>query len=172
MPPRPPVGLFDRTLSTWTRSPFICPVCRHRKALSVKAHTQRVRQSSVRPRELSKPRTASTTASVTAVNAKKEIPFALQELHGSLKALEIEAGVYVNTSQLQLALRGVESENPVTRIAGQTDLSPCLTDSYTNAGGSSWTQWRTRCSEAYQGLASGPLGTRTEVGEANYRDRW
>ena len=146
MPPRPPVGLFDRTLSTWTRLPFICPVCRHRKALSVKAHTQRVRQSSIRPRELSRPRTASTTASVTAVNAKKEIPFAFQELHASLKALETEAGVYVNTSQLQLALRGVESENPVTRIAGQINLPPCSPHSSSNARNSSWTQWPTWCS--------------------------
>ena len=141
MPPRPPVSLFDRTLSTWTRSPFICPVCRYRKALSVKAHTLRVRQSPSRPRELSKPRTASTTASVTAVNAKREIPSAFQDLHTSLKALETEAGVYVNTSQLQLALRGVESENPVTRIAGQINFPPCSSDSCTNSRDSSWTQW-------------------------------
>ena len=143
MPPRPPVGLFDRTLSIWTRSPFICPVCRHRKALSVKAHTLKVRQSPIRPRELCKPRTASTTASVTAVNAKKEIPSAFQDLHTSLKALETEAGVYVNTSQLQLALRGIESENPVTRIAGQISFPPCSPDSYTNSKDSSWTQWPT-----------------------------
>lgn len=146
MPPRPPVGLFDRTLSTRIRSPFICSTCRHRKALSLKAHTWKVCQSPVRPRELSKPRTASTTASVTAVNVKREIPFAFQDLYTSLKALETEAGVYVNTSQLQLAVRGVESENPVTRIAGQTGLSPCLPDSYNNARDSSWTQWPTWCS--------------------------
>ena len=149
MPPRQPVGLFDRTLSTWIRPPFICPVCRYRKALSIKAHTWNVRQSPVRPREPSKPRTASTTASVTAVNAKKEIPSAFQGLHASLKALETEAGVYVNTSQLQLALRGVESENPVTRIAGQIDFPPCSANSYTNNRDSPWTQWRTWCSQAY-----------------------
>lgn len=143
MPPRPLVGLIDRTLFIWTRQPFICPVCRHRKALSIKAHTLRVRQSSVRPRELSKPRTASTTASVTAVNAKREIPPAFQDLHTSLKALESEAGVYVNISQLQLALRGLESENPVTRIAGQINFPPCSADSYTDSRDSSWTQWPT-----------------------------
>ena len=146
MPPRQLVGLFDRTLSTWIRSTFICPVCRYRKALSIKAHTWNVRQSPVRPRELSKPRTASTTASVTAVNAKKEIPSAFQGLHASLKALETEAGVYVNTSQVQLALRGVESESPVTRIAGLINFSPCSANSYTNARDSSWTQWATWCS--------------------------
>lgn len=146
MPPRPPVGLFDRTLSTWTRSPFICPICRHRKALSIKVHTFRVRQSSIHLRELSKPRTASTTASVTAVNAKKEIPSVFQELYASLKALEAKAGVYVNTSQLQLALKGVESENPVTRIAGQIYSPSCLPDSSSNARNSSWTQWPTWCS--------------------------
>ena len=146
MPPKPFVGLFDGTLSTLARSPFICPVCSHRKALSVKAHTLRVQRFPAPRPSLSKPRTASTTASVTAVNAKREIPPAFQELYASLKALETEAGVYVNTSQLHLALRGIESENPVTRIAGQIYFSPCSTDSFSNARDSSWTQWPTWCS--------------------------
>ena len=169
MPPRPPVGLLNRTLSTWIRSPYVCRACRYRKTLSIKAHTWNVRQS---PVELCKPRTASTTASVTAVNAKKDIPYAFQALHASLKALETEAGVYVNTSQLQLALRGVESENPVTRIAGQIDFSPWSVNLYTNSRNSPWTQWRTWCSQAYKGLASGPFGTSSQVGKAYYRDRW
>ena len=146
MPPKPPVGLFDGTLSTLARSPFICPVCSHRKAFSVKAHTLRTHQFPSRRPQLSKPRTASTTASVTAVNAKREIPPAFQELYASLKALETEAGVYVNTSQLHLALRGVESENPVTRVAGQIYFPPCSPDSFSNSKDSSWTQWPTWCS--------------------------
>ena len=146
MPPKPPGGLFDKALSTLTRPRFICPVLCHRRALSVKAHTLRVHQISARRPQLSKPRTESTTASVTAVNAKREIPPAFQELYASLKALETEAGVYVNTSQLHLALRGVESENPVTRIAGQIYFPPCYPKSFSNVRDSSWTQWPTWCS--------------------------
>ena len=146
MPPKPPEGLFDKALYTLTRSRFICPVCCHRRALSVKAHTLRVHQFSARRPQLSKPRTASTTASVTAVHAKREIPPAFQELYASLKALEIEAGVYVNTSQLHLALRGVESENPLTRIAGQIYFPLCYPKSFSNVRDSSWTQWSTWCS--------------------------
>ena len=146
MPPKPPGGLFDKALSTLTRSRLICPACCHRRALSVKAHTLRVHQFSARCPQLSKPRTASTTASVTAVNAKREIPPAFQELYSSLKALETEAGVYVNTSQLHLALRGLESEDPVTRIAGQIYVAPCSPDSFSNAKHSPWAQWPTWCS--------------------------
>ena len=64
-------------------------------------------------------RTASTIASVTAVNVKRDIPLKFRSLHESLKALESEAPVYINSSQLRLALRGLESENAVTRIAGR-----------------------------------------------------
>ncbi|KAL9130261.1 MAG: hypothetical protein Q9217_001511 [Psora testacea] len=39
------------------------------------------------------------------------------QLYEALAALEHEAGIYTNISQLRLALRGLESENPVTRIA-------------------------------------------------------
>ena len=146
MPPKPAIGLFDRTLSTLIRLSFVCPVCSHRRAFSVKAHTLRAHQFSARRPQLSKPRTASTTASVTAVNAKREIPSAFRDLYASLKALETEAGVYVNTSQFHLALRGVESENSVTRIAGQIDFPPCSPDPFSNARDSSWTQWSTWCS--------------------------
>ncbi|KAL8956401.1 MAG: hypothetical protein Q9193_006080 [Seirophora villosa] len=59
----------------------------------------------------------STITSVTAINAKKDIPHAFRELHHALSALKREAAVYTNLSQLELALRGFESENAVTRIA-------------------------------------------------------
>ena len=146
MPPKPATGLFDRTLSTLTRSSFVCPVCSHRRAFSVKAHTLRGYQFPTCRPQLSKTRTASTTASVTAVNAKREVPPAFQELYTSLKALETKAGVYVNTSQLHLALRGIESENPVTRIAGQIYFPPYSPDPFSNVRDSSWAQWSTWCS--------------------------
>ncbi|KAL8645511.1 MAG: hypothetical protein Q9226_007267, partial [Calogaya cf. arnoldii] len=59
----------------------------------------------------------STIASVTAVNAKKDIPHAFQPLYEALATAQREAAVYFNLSQLQLALRGLESENAITRIA-------------------------------------------------------
>ncbi|KAG8529650.1 uncharacterized protein KY384_005131 [Bacidia gigantensis] len=62
-------------------------------------------------------RLASTIASVTAVNARREIPYNAEKLYEALAALEIEAGTYVNLSQLRLALRGLEKENNVTRVA-------------------------------------------------------
>ncbi len=99
--------------------PFICPICRHKQAFftfngGIRSYKSR-RERGLGPQN----RTASTIPSVTAVNVKREIPSAFQELYGALKALESEAGVYVNTSQLQLALRGVESENAVIRVAGE-----------------------------------------------------
>ena len=56
---------------------------------------------------------------MTAVNAQREIPAAFKELHSSLESLQQDAVIYVNSSQLQLALKGLGSEDPVTRIAGE-----------------------------------------------------
>ena len=56
---------------------------------------------------------------MTAVNAQREIPAAFKELHSSLEFLQQDAVIYVNSSQLQLALKGLGSEDPVTRIAGE-----------------------------------------------------
>jgi hypothetical protein len=56
-------------------------------------------------------------APVTVVNAVKHIPPAALELHEALENLQREAEMYTSLSQLQLALRGLESENAVTRIA-------------------------------------------------------
>ncbi|KAL8954359.1 MAG: hypothetical protein Q9183_007170, partial [Haloplaca sp. 2 TL-2023] len=62
-------------------------------------------------------RPASTLSSVTAVHAKKEVPPAFRGVHDALSTLQRDAAVYANLSQLQLALRGLESENGITRIA-------------------------------------------------------
>ncbi|KAL8856845.1 MAG: hypothetical protein Q9178_006562 [Gyalolechia marmorata] len=62
-------------------------------------------------------RKASTIASVTAVNAKKDIPNVFQGLYEALGTAQREAAVYVNLSQVKLALRGLESENGITRVA-------------------------------------------------------
>ncbi|KAL2040533.1 hypothetical protein N7G274_006512 [Stereocaulon virgatum] len=128
MPLKQPVSLIDRAVASCVRSPFVCPSCRFREAYSIKASPNWIRVFS-KPRVQNVDfRSASTTASVTAVNAKREIPHVFRRLHASLKALETVAGVYVNTSQLRLALRGTESEDAITRVAGKNSMQCCQFD--------------------------------------------
>lgn len=68
---------------------------------------------------------ASTLASSTAINATKEIPTRVQELYDRLTTVKDNAASYVSLSRLQLALRGLETENPVVRIAGWSLNSCC-----------------------------------------------
>ncbi|KAI4138337.1 MAG: hypothetical protein L6R39_006841, partial [Caloplaca ligustica] len=67
-------------------------------------------------------RAVSTISSVTAVNAKKDIPHAFRDLYEGLTVLQKEAAVYTKLGQLQLALRGLESENGITRVAGMSQI--------------------------------------------------
>ena len=46
------------------------------------------------------------------------IPYALQDLHARLKTLEANSAAYVEGSRLKLALRSLEKEDAVVRIAG------------------------------------------------------
>lgn len=62
-------------------------------------------------------RNASTHASSTAINAQKEIPPRLAELHGALEGLKKDAATYTNISRLGLAIRSLESCKPTIRIA-------------------------------------------------------
>lgn len=62
-------------------------------------------------------RNASTHASSTAINAPKDIPPGLAELHGALEVLKKDAATYTNISRLGLALRSLESRKPTIRIA-------------------------------------------------------
>ena len=101
--------------------PFVCSSCRYKQARALSNGSPRLktqRDRTARGTTL-QVRTASTTASVTAVNVRRDIPPMFQSLHESLKALEVEAPVYIDSSQLRLALRGLESENAITRIAGK-----------------------------------------------------
>ncbi|KAK4501123.1 hypothetical protein PRZ48_006929 [Zasmidium cellare] len=59
----------------------------------------------------------SALASSTAVNAPSTVPFELRELHQHLQLLQDKANVYVDLSRLQLALRSLESDDPIIRIA-------------------------------------------------------
>ena len=100
---------------------FVCSSCRYKQARAISNGSARlgIRGNRKARGTTLQIRTASTTASVTAVNVRRDIPPRFQILHESLKALESEAAVYINSSQLRLALRGLESENAVTRIAGR-----------------------------------------------------
>ncbi|KAL9612715.1 MAG: hypothetical protein Q9167_002706 [Letrouitia subvulpina] len=114
MPPLP--SLFRAPLSRTSQS-YVCPSCRYR---SISPVFKRRLDGPNREQAHSYPplrRAVSTTASISVVNARQEIPPAFQPLHEALSALERDAAVCVNLSQLKLALRGLETENAVTRVA-------------------------------------------------------
>jgi len=56
-------------------------------------------------------------ASSTAINAPSTVPLELRELHQRLNALQDSASGFVDLSRLQLALRSLESAEPVIRVA-------------------------------------------------------
>jgi hypothetical protein len=62
-------------------------------------------------------RPASTLVSSTAINATKSIPPRNRDLYQALNELKKKAYGQVNLSRLQLAIQGLESERPTTRIA-------------------------------------------------------
>ncbi|KAI4196679.1 MAG: hypothetical protein LQ350_006432 [Teloschistes chrysophthalmus] len=94
-------------------SGYVCPNCIVRNAL----RRARQRQPSTHRFQPSARRLLSTISSVTAVNVKKDLPPAFRGLYDALGVLKREAAVYANLSQIQLAQRGLESENGITRIA-------------------------------------------------------
>jgi len=87
-------------------SPGICRGCEIRTSIHILRHLGR--PSSFRH---------ASTVSLTAVNAARDVPPALRELHQALDRLKKDALSYVNISKVQLAVRGLESTSPVTRIA-------------------------------------------------------
>ena len=123
MPPKLPLtGKAVSSLSLPSQT-FVCASCRYSRNCALFNGPSKLRSQGKRKAHegtILQTRAASTTASVTAVNVRRDIPPRFLKLHESLKALETEAAVYINSSQLSLALRGLESENAVTRIAGNT----------------------------------------------------
>lgn len=106
-----------------TPSTFLCPSCRFRTAIHLWHGQIKPRSGFQTRRYPPQRRNASTVAPATAITAHRELPSQFRQLRDSLSSLKNEAAVYVNSSQLQLALRGLESENPVTRVAGKTPPS-------------------------------------------------
>ena len=122
MPPKLPlISKAVSSLSLPSRT-FVCASCRYSRSRALSNGPPRLRSQGKRKAQetILHLRAASTTASVTAVNVRRDIPPRFLKLHESLKALETEAAVYIDSSQLRLALRGLESENAVTRIAGNS----------------------------------------------------
>ena len=103
--------------------PFICPSCIY-KGLIARADARAKAQISAATYQRSRPlrRQVSSIAPVTAVNVTKTIPPTKKGLYEELKALEKTAATFVNLPQLQLALRGLESEDPIVRVAGNYSL--------------------------------------------------
>ncbi|KAF2196065.1 hypothetical protein GQ43DRAFT_427316 [Delitschia confertaspora ATCC 74209] len=62
-------------------------------------------------------RRASTLVSPTAINTPTHIPTPNKELYHTLSELDHAAGPFVNTGRLQLALRGLSTENVAARVA-------------------------------------------------------
>lgn len=122
---------------------YICPTCvlhhtpQHshaiRKAPSSTRHGARALHAQSRPRSYGdnkrsnsgpKPtngfadrRLNGSLASSSAINAPSAVPTELRELHQRLNALQDSASGFVDLSRLQLALRSLESDDPVIRIA-------------------------------------------------------
>ena len=131
--------------------PYVCRSCLskqrawHRQQVS---HSTPLRSSIG---TLPQKRLASTVASVTAVNAKREILKNAEKLYHAVSALEHDAGTYVDLSQLRLALRGLGSENPVTRVASM--YKPHIARCRSLIGGSSWSGGPSWCCKTCAGTA-------------------
>jgi hypothetical protein len=104
---------------------FYCPSCAvWLRSLSTRADTTRRADkpdSSRRAGRAQKaitgflPRTFSTSHVITA----KSVPPRFKELHAALEAVKDADLEQVNLSRLQFALRGLESETPLIRVAGE-----------------------------------------------------
>lgn len=165
----PRIPSIAKALST---SPFICLSCRYQTVVPLfksgsKYESKYESAFNVCRRSLQQRHTP-IPAPVTVVNAKQEIipPFDL--LYKELSALQLEAAVYVNPSQLQLALRALESENAVTRIAGRT-ASQIQNHFLISVNDSTQPGWPPRSSETCSSFAGGSLISRVRVGTSTNR---
>ncbi|KKY24181.1 hypothetical protein UCRPC4_g02547 [Phaeomoniella chlamydospora] len=108
MPTRP-ARLTRRSFEALVQDLFYCPACSTWRTAHPNVSAQHV--SSVRRRW------NSTLVSSTAVNATKNIPPQLRGLHDALQNLQKKAPSQINQSRLQLALSGLATDKPATRIA-------------------------------------------------------
>lgn len=110
MPPKTASGRLFKDIQSLA-SPNICRSCEIKVSRRITAYLR-----------FNQLRTATTFASGTAINAPSTVPPAFQQLHQALEKLKRTAPNYVNFSRLQLAIRGLESATPVTRVASMSDI--------------------------------------------------
>ncbi|ETI24502.1 hypothetical protein G647_03871 [Cladophialophora carrionii CBS 160.54] len=94
---------------------FFCPSCttwRTSRPLRIRRTASTSTSTSPSAR-----RSASTLTSTTAVNGRIPIPPRYKPLYDALVGVQKRASAQVNLSRLQLALQGLESDTPVTRVA-------------------------------------------------------
>ena len=103
-------------------------------------------------------RYASSIAAVTTINATKTIPSRCKELYEHLGALKHHCTSYVDLSQLELALRGLESEDAVIRVAGRL-RKHFLQTKLTSSSHSFERQWARWSSKSCQGSFGGSTRT-------------
>ncbi|KAI5365323.1 hypothetical protein Slin15195_G048570 [Septoria linicola] len=129
MPPR--TALAARTARLLQQSEaYVCPSClftnriKHQNPHSrLRPHATKTRpiessqQRVLSPKQHRRRRTYASLASTTAINAPTSVPPHLHPLYQSLLHLESTASSYIDLSRLQLALRSLESSDPVIRIA-------------------------------------------------------
>lgn len=136
MPPR--TSLVSRASRLVQSEPYICSTClfshrvqqRQRQPAHSRSRPQstRSRSTAIEPRaqqettHQSNRTTArrqyyASLASSTAINAPTSVPPHLHALYQSLLHLESSASSYIDLSRLQLALRSLESADPLIRIA-------------------------------------------------------
>ncbi|OJD11508.1 hypothetical protein ACJ73_09524 [Blastomyces percursus] len=116
MPPKLHPSL-SKQAAPFTEAFFFCPSCSIWRC-SLSSLTTRRRNRVLNPRRA---RFASTFASQSTathtVNITRNIPERFQALYSALNGVHDTAANHVNTSRLQLALRGLETTRPVIRIA-------------------------------------------------------
>lgn len=113
-----------------TGSAYRCPSCApRRRTLTTRTginanvdKVNRARQGSRQNARLLESTSAEKSRSFTtspAINPGKTVPSRFKELYDSLSGVNDAAIEQVSISRLQLALRGLESEEPLIRIAGE-----------------------------------------------------
>ncbi|KAI6880641.1 hypothetical protein KC360_g9078 [Hortaea werneckii] len=137
MPSR--LALRSAAIRAAFREPYVCPSCcllsnnaptlaYNEKNTSGQVNNVRGLQTNGQPRaRQERPRVRKTDRAVskrhasltfaTAINVPSTVPPEYRELHQQLSALQESASGYVDLSRLQLALRSLESDTPVVRVA-------------------------------------------------------
>lgn len=104
---------------------FYCPSCAiWRRTLSTRANTNRNIEKSDTSRGVVRAQniitaSASRTFTTSSIITAKSVPPQFKELHAALEGVKDAALEQVNLSRLQFALRGLESETPLIRVAGE-----------------------------------------------------